>query len=295
MAYIDVAHRQLQLIMSSIDIFGRSTGRSGDRGEIGPPGPRGPTGVGGLESITRWFPALALEEFRKIELSCLLLKEPDKDLLVGGGGKYVKWKSHLQFGHDAKGVIPSAHVLFVKKGKNALYFKNNLYKLDGVSLSPIGIRSYTVIVITFRILGDDEQFLISDWTQKGNLFRGVAATSKEIRIYGAVNKEKTYVAIEHASKKDWTTLTCFWSNIKNTGQYIINKQEKSGNFHCHDVDPLFEPLQIYIGGRLNADNELEKGLDGYIGSIEIYSLSNAPENYFPLSISELIINDQFID
>ena len=282
--------------MSSIDIFGRSvTGRSGDRGETGPPGPRGPAGVGGLEMITRWFPALALEEFRKIELSCLLLKNPHEDLLVGSGGKYVKWLSHKKFGHDAQAVIPSKHVLHIREEKNALYFKDNLYKLGDVSLSPIGIRSYTVIVITFKILQDREQFLISDWTQEGKLFRGIAATSTEIRIYGAVEEKKHYATIQHECKNKWTTLTCFWSNIKNTGQYIINKQEKSGNFHCQDVDPLFEPLQIYIGGRLNADNKLEKGLDGYIGSVEIYSLSNAPENYFPLTIAELIINDQFID
>ena len=225
--------------MSSIDIFGRSvTGRSGDRGETGPPGPRGPAGVGGLEMITRWFPALALEEFRKIELSCLLLKNPHEDLLVGSGGKYVKWLSHKKFGHDAQAVIPSKHVLHIREEKNALHFKDNLYKLDGVSLSSFGVRSYTVVAITFKILEDKEQFLISDWTQKNKLFRGIAATFKELRIYGAVEEEKNYVTIDHVSKNEWTTLTCFWSNIKNTGQYIINKQEKSGNFHCQDIDSL---------------------------------------------------------
>ena len=294
--YIDVVHGQLQLIMSSIDIFGRSAkGRSGDRGEIGPPGPRGPAGAGGLEMITRWFPALALEEFRKMELSCLLLKDPHKDLHVGSGGSYVKWLSHKKFGRDAEAVIASTQVLHIREGRNALYFNENLYKLAKASLSPIGIKSYTVIVITFQILVDQEQFLISDWTRNGTPFRGIAATSKEIRIYGAIEEQKQYVTIKHDCKNEWTTLTCFWSNIKNTGQYVINKQEKSGNFHCQDVDPLFEPVQIYIGGRLNANDRLEKGLHGYIGSIEIYSLTNAPENYFPLTIADLIINDQFIE
>ena len=71
---VDEVHKVVLFIMSSIDIFGRSvTGKSGDRGEMGPPGPRGPPGTGGIESITRWFPSLALSEFRKTELSCLLL------------------------------------------------------------------------------------------------------------------------------------------------------------------------------------------------------------------------------
>ena len=287
--------------MTSIDIFGRSVrGKSGDRGEIGPPGPPGPAGIGGIEAITRWFPSLALAEFRKLESSCLLLKDPHSDLHIGQGQKYVKWLSHSTSKHHAEAVFPSSHVLHIKEGRNGLLFKNNLYKIQKIGLSPIGIRSYTVIVMTFLILGKDEQFLISDWTRKENLFRGIAVTSKEIRIYGAVDQGKNYISIDYdSSRNNWTTLTCFWSNIKNTGQYIINKQEKSGTFHCRDVDPLFEPMEVYIGGRLlNTEGEfqkLEKELDGYIGSIEIYSITNAPESYFPLSISELLVNDQFID
>ena len=96
------------IIMSSIDIFGRSVrGKSSDRGEIGPPGPPGPAGIGGIEAITRWFPLMALAEFRKLELTCLLLKNPHDDLNIGQGGKYVKWLSHSQSKHHAKAVIPS--------------------------------------------------------------------------------------------------------------------------------------------------------------------------------------------
>ena len=149
--------------------------------------------------------------------------------------------------------------------------------------------------------GEEEQFLISDWSGKGNLFRRIAASSKEIRIYGVTDQGgKDYLSIDYdLSRENWTTLTCFWSNMKKTGRYIINKQEKSGSFHCQDVDPLFEPLEVYIGQRLTQTTNpivktLEKALDGYIVWIEIYSVTNAPESYFPLFMSELLVNVQFI-
>ena len=123
--FIDKVRKVVLFIMSSIDIFGRSvTGKSGDRGEMGPPGPRGPPGTGGIESITRWFPSLALSEFRKTKLSCLLLKKTSDDLQLGEGGKYIKWLSHSKSKHHAVAVIPSSIILFVKEEKNGLRFKD---------------------------------------------------------------------------------------------------------------------------------------------------------------------------
>ena len=45
---------------------------------------------------------------------------------------------------------------------------------------------------------------------------------------------------------------------------------------------------------MTAENVFEKGFDGYIASIKIYTISNASEKYFPVSSSKLLINDQFI-
>ena len=42
---------------------------------------------------------------------------------------------------------------------------------------------------------------------------------------------------------------------------------------------------------MTAENVFEKGFDGYIASINIYTISK----YFPVSISKLLINDQFIE
>ena len=54
------------------------------------------------------------------------------------------------------------------------------------------------------------------------------------------------------------------------GHFIVNKEEILGTFHCLDVDLLFEPSHVFIGGRLNSKNALEKTLDRYISSVEIY-------------------------
>ena len=193
------------------------------------------------------------QEFRKSESSCLLLKDPRYDLQESkGGSEYATWLlSRSESKPHAEAIYASSLVYCVRDGKYALAFKDNLYKINKITLSLIGLHSYTVLVITFMILGgEDEQFLISDWSGKGKLFRGIAASSKEIRIYGVTDQGgKDYLSIDYdLSRENWTTLTCFWSNIKKTGQYIINKQEKSGTFHCQDVDPLFKLLEVYIGG-----------------------------------------------
>ena len=59
-------------------------------------------------------------------------------------------------------------------------------------------------------------------------------------------------------------MCCIWSKINNNlGYFNVNKKEIIGTFHCLDVDPLFEPSHVFIGGRLNLENVLEKPLDGY--------------------------------
>ena len=50
-------------------------------------------------------------------------------------------------------------------------------------------------------------------------------------------------------------------------------------FLCKDANPVFQPT-VFIGGWLTAEHTLEKGLDGYMSSIEIYVILNALEKYF---------------
>ena len=59
-------------------------GPAGSKGPVGAPGPEGPTGARGpadsMKNITRWFPDLALTQFRKYEETCFLLSDVAKDL-----------------------------------------------------------------------------------------------------------------------------------------------------------------------------------------------------------------------
>ena len=58
-----------------------------------------------------------------------------------------------------------------------------------------------MIVITFKSHGTDEQFLISNWTEDGTLFRGIAVTPKQIRVYDAIDRELDYMPIEYVQKR----------------------------------------------------------------------------------------------
>ena len=263
-----------------VSIFGVG-GRRGPRGPRGPAGPRGP----GIDLI-RWFPNLALREFREIETCCLLLKNKD-DLIGKEGIGYTTWKSRS--GHsNARGVKPSKHVVSVDD-QYALQFTDNLYEVDGVKISSDHERSYTVIIVTFKANPRiQEQFLISDYCHPQ--FRGISIAHKEIRIYGVDNGSLNYLPIDY-EPTTWTTMCVTWSNINgNLGSFDINKGTKFGTFQCKRVNQFM----FCIGGMLKPHETIEKPLDGYISAIEIYSKTNAPEDSLPKCIIDLIIEDQYI-
>ena len=267
-----------------VSIFGVGGGR-GPRGPAGPAGPRGP----GID-LLRWFPNLALREFREIETCCLLLKNKD-DLIGKEGTGYTTWKSHS--GPNATAVKPSQHVLPVDD-QYALQFTDNLYRVDGIEISSDDDRSYTVIIVTFKTNPRiQEQFLISDCQLNKCLFRGISIAHKEIRIHGVQNGSLNYLPIDY-EPTTWTTMRVTWSNIGNLGGFEI-KGVKSGTFHCTKVEECV-PQHVSIGGLLKIDKKsIEKTLDGYISAIEIYTKTNAPEDSVPKCITDLIIEDQYIE
>ena len=90
-----------------VNVFGDETGGGagvrGPRGERGPPGNkgrpgpvglRGPVGVdgrGGIDDICRWLPAsFVLEQFRKMESACFLVRDERKDLKWDATKGYVE-------------------------------------------------------------------------------------------------------------------------------------------------------------------------------------------------------------
>ena len=136
------------------------------------------------------------------------------------GGKYVTWKSRT--GHNAEGLVPSSKILNIKD-KNALIFKNNLYWIQHLCISEEYKNSYAVIIITFKVDGEHDQFLISDYGHNAKRFRGISASKKEIRIWGVKNANH-YLPIK-CNPSNWTTICCIWSNSTG-GQHFIESDSK---------------------------------------------------------------------
>ena len=210
-----------------VNIFGdRGKGNRGLRGVPGPIGPSGPrgakgrkgdAGVSGIDDMCRWLPKLVLDQFQQAEVCCFTLVEPHKDLIVGKGGVYKAWLSHSKAKLNAVAMYPSKHILHISTIHNALVFDHSLYKVDGAVISPLPYtskRNYTCACITFQVDGENDQFLFADWQDWSTTFRGVSASSKEIRIWGVKNNKLPYLSIPHETKRsEWTTLLVECSNI----------------------------------------------------------------------------------
>ena len=225
-----------------------------------------------------------MTEFRKIETSCLLLKDLEHDLVIKEG-KYVTWKSRT--GHDAEAQVPSSTILKIK-GKNALIFKDNWYAIRNICISPQDPNSYASIIITFKVKGEHDQFLVSDCVNNDELlFRGISASKKEIRIWGVKNDDH-YLPLKYDSS-DWTTICCIWSNTT-IGHYYIGTIH--GTFECGDFG-VYTEYQVLIGAR-KVDMQIVNSLDGWISAIEIYIKTEASEDKTPISLTDLVMKDQKI-
>ena len=226
-----------------VNIFGDrgEDGAIGPVGEIGPrgaKGSKGDPGTSGIDDMCRWLPKLVLEQFQKDEMCCFTLEDPGKDLQKGAGGGYSTWLSHSKAKLNAVAIKPSKQIINISKTQNALRFENSLYKVDGAVISPIPFTSkhnYTCVCITFQVEGENDQFLFADWQNWSTTFRGVSASSKEVRIWGVKNNDELpYLSIPHKTKRsEWTTLLVEWSNINdNRRSYILNNKKA---FTCQDV------------------------------------------------------------
>lgn len=274
-------------------------GPKGSQGVKGSPGSRGPAGIGGIKDMIRWFPDLALSEFRKREQVCLLLTDPAKDLHIGPGQKYVTWLSRSSnSGHDAVGVFPSEKVLNIAEHKYALLFEGNVYRLGDMMISDWRPKFYACIWITFQVEGSRDQFIISDCNVSNpTKFRGISASNKEIRIWGAKNNKLSYIPIEYESKKgDWITVFASWSDMnENAGEFVINDNEILGTFTCADV-PFAIADALLIGGTLNRHGQrTQTCLKGAIASVEVYTRSSAPEAMLPVELQVMITEAQLME
>ena len=285
-----------------VNVFGCNSGKRGPPGppgEPGPPGKKGRDGTGGIESIVRWLPQTALEQFRKNESSCLLLTDPSTDLKVERG-KYVKWNSRSDSKLDAIGVYPSTKLVDMPDHRHALQFQNNLYKVSDVVLSPADDNAYVCICITFQSgnRSKKEQFLISNYgpdQDDPTNFRGISLHDNDIRIWG-VDNELNFITFQlHKEKLITKVFVQYTNSQKSCCSYIIvdGSRTMHGAFTCREP-PMFESTEFFLGGQI-ADKGVQNLFQGCISAVEVYVVPEPKEKEeegLPIVLRDLIIHGQ---
>lgn len=294
----------------NIDIFGRSKRRGGGTGAMGPPGPSGPPGPpgkGGLEDIIKWFPPLALREFRRVEQYCLLIESSKDYVYDRTSSNYISWLSRRTGNgkKKAKARYPCQTLIgmgdVINPERQTFVFANkHVYAIDDLVISPPTQNSYFSAFCTYMlmdnrtVIDDKQQFIFSDNYDAildGDAFRGFSVTAKSVRIWGARNSTgspEKYLEIPFEHKREaWTTINIQWScGVKdNLGSYRILNNESGhstvaieGTFHC--TSPRFAVTEnVFIGGLVDPEGgQVLNGFNGCIGNLEFYVDKNKHNN-----------------
>ena len=282
----------------SVDIFGRPSGGNSSRGPSGPPGPQGPKGdpgkEGNMDQMCMWMPKTILNKFREEEEQCcFLLTNREKDV-KRTGSDIVEWISRCKNKRNIKSIknLTSKDIIQITDERYALDFHNTLYFNQSIWFMQED-GGYNCVCVTFRVEGETVQTIVTNYnpSKLPILHHEIAATHNEIRIYGVINEELSYIPIPWLTK-EWTTLFVEWNTSpsgKKQGRYIINDNEETGVFTCKQSTDINEN-GITIGGRCDKS----RLLTGAICALEIYTAENAKANSFPDSLAQLIIKNQLI-
>ena len=254
---------------------GIKRGPPGPPGEEGPPGKRGPKGDPGFDMV-KWLPIFTLKQFRKSEDCCLMITNPAKDL-----DGYTKWKSRSDNHHDAVAIRASDKYHEIGHNRWALNFKNNLYSIDHVSLTS---ANNIFLFLTFQTFSTEEQIVISDYSDKFPIWRGVSISSTYIKIFGADNKDG-YIQIPF-TVKGWITLVVIWGGTDKSSSYIING--KVSSFRANNVGIMMSTTMSL--GDIN-NEKLSKPLNGAISTMDLFE----GEFSLPTNLQNLIINNHIVE
>ena len=259
-------------------------------GQRGPPGAKGERGESGFNVLCKWMPNLALDGFRKEEDGCFVLTDSATDV-KHDGKKITEWysRSLKKFNLSAEEGKECTRLVTINEGHKALIFDKCLYTSDDLALTP-RIDCYTYICVTFSVEGDHDQEIITDChpSMTGIPFRGISATNKEVRIWGAKTSSK-YFSIKHESTKgSYTTVFVEWKNFDDFRSLVyINGVEVYRVFLSEAYTKYEEVFGISVGDRFDYSRTLKGG----ISALELYVESKLR---LPDVIKNLIISSQLI-
>ena len=145
--------------------------------------------------------------FRKEEVGCFLLTDPNTNVNREGKKIITKWysRSHTKMNAVAESGKECRHLVHIKGGYIASIFDNSLYTQDDIIITPL-TPCYVCICATFSVEGEIDQIIVThfDPDNPGIQFRGI---SDNMLIWGATTGSK-YVPIKHEFKTgSWTTVS----------------------------------------------------------------------------------------
>ena len=156
-----------------------------------------------------------------------MIKDLDKDI-KRTGAKIEKWISRTDDEVILDAEQASSSIEAITPSRYALNFKNSRYINDDVFLLSNHPNSLGFLCVTFRVLGEGPQTLISSYQKSTWAFREIQVDRAEIRIfYGGSESE----IIQHPCH-EWTTLYIGYhaQPQTTTWHYIINNYPKLDHF-----------------------------------------------------------------
>ena len=236
--------------------------------------------------IVKWLPEFTISEFRKtVESCCLMIENLTKDLSPKDHGLYKRWKTRSDTHYDANAVRASDEIVKISTDRWGLVFKNNLYIVNHTSLSS---GDTIFLCITFKTLSDEEQIVISDYTDECPKWRGISVSSKFLKIVGADN-HNGYIQIPYTTTKNkWFTVLVIWGGFEqgHDSLYKIN-DGITGSFRANPPEFLLSN-ETSLGDINN--KEMSKPLNGCISNIDLFQT----EFSIPDQLQHLIINSNNI-
>ena len=262
-----------------VDVFG-SAGTF--KGQKGPPGPMGPRGFpGSIKDLCEWLPQSVLESLRKNdEIGSFFITDPSKDLEQSG--KVVKqWVSRSNKGLNLVADIPSSDLVKLPD-RYVLGFKKNRYASKDIFWLENEPGTNAFICITFKVFGDEEKVLISNFHKGEDNYCEVRVSATEIRLH----LHNVDEIIQH-SCKEWTTLYLECNSDDTTTYYKYDVNGKTGSF-TGTPDELFFTGSLAMGSR--PDDTFF--LNGQVSALEIYEGTQPSE--VPKPLKDIIIKHQRI-
>ena len=146
-----------------VNVFGdREVGSIGAQGPPGhtasgaqdPKGGKSDPGKSGFDAFCKWVPNLVLNGFRKEEVGCFLLTDPNTDVKREEKKGITEWysRSPTKMNAVAESGKECRRLVHIKDRYNALIFDNSLYTQDDIIITPC----YVCICAAFSVEGEND-------------------------------------------------------------------------------------------------------------------------------------------